>query len=140
MHGGSDEASAAERRQRAHAMSDRVATERDLGIAVTVEQSPARIAHTVEGGGGNVGRRDDEQRALCTGNACIDSATAPLRMGDAKLGHLRAKEREDGVRVVTRVLVDRDDLEAEVQVPEVLGGSPNGDPDGLFVIPERQDD
>lgn len=140
MHGGTDEAGATERREGAHAMSDGIATERNLGIALSVEETATRIANAVERRGGDIRGSDDEQGALCARDAGIDAPTATLRVGDAKLGDLRTKQGEDRMGVVAGVLVDRDDLEAEVQVPEMLSGSPDGDPDCLFVIPKRQDD
>ena len=121
-------------------MRDRVAGERDLGVAFAGEQAAARVADAVERGARDVGRRDDEQRALRARGADIDAAAATRRVGDAQLGHLGAQQREHGVRVVAGVFVDREDLEREAEAAEVLGGAAHRDPDGFLVITKRQDD
>ena len=132
---------AAERDERADAVRDGEARERDLGVAVAGEQAAARIAHAVER---RRSRRrastTSEQRALRARRADIDAAAAAGRVRDAELGDLGAQEREHGVRVVAGVLVDREDLEAQAEPAQVLGGAPHGDPDGLLVVTERQDD
>jgi hypothetical protein len=44
------------------------------------------------------------------------------------------------MRVVAGVLVDREDLEAQLQPAEVLGRTPDRDSNRLLVIPEGQND
>ena len=72
--------------------------------------------------------------------ADIDAATATRRVRDAKLGHIGAQQREHRVRVVARVFIDREQLERDADVAQILGGAPNGDADGLFVVTKGQDD
>ena len=140
MHGSTDEPSAPERRECTDAMCDGIPSQRDFRIAIAVEQPANRIANAVERGRRDVGSRDHEQRALGTRRTGIDTATATMRVGHPQLWHLRAKKREDRVRVVARVFVDREDLEPELKAAEVLGRAANRNADRLFVIPKRQDD
>jgi len=136
-HRGAEEAGVAERGQRAHAMRDGVAGERDLGIALVGEHAAARIADAVERAARDVGRGDEQQGALGAGSARIDTAAAGRRVGHAELGDLGAEQGEDGVRVVAGVLVDREDLERQPETTQVLGRAPDRDPDGFFVVAKR---
>ena len=61
-------------------------------------------------------------------------------MRDAKLGDLGAEEREDSVRIVSAVLVDRDDLERQRQRAQMFCGPAHRNADGLLVVTKRQDD
>ena len=140
MHRRTDEPSAAERDERAHAMCRGVATERDLGIAFVGEQAAECFADAVERGRRDIGRGDEQQRALRARGADIDTATATRRVGDAQLGHFGAEQCEHRVRVVAGVFVDREQLERDTEVAQILGGPLHSDTDGLLVITERQDD
>ena len=41
----------------------------------------------------------------------VDAATSPGCMRDAELGNFRTEQRQHGMRVVTAVLVDREELD-----------------------------
>jgi hypothetical protein len=140
VHRDADEPRAAKRGQRAHAVSDGEAAERDLSIAFTGEQPAARIAHAVERGGGDIRGRNKHERTLRAASASIDTATSAVRVSYTQLGNLGTQKREHGVRVVSGVLVDCEDLERDPEVAEVLGCSPDGDANGLLIVPKRQDD
>jgi hypothetical protein len=60
-------------------------------------------------------------------------------VGDAQLGHLRAQEREHGMRVVPGALVDREDLEVETEPAQMGRDALHGRADHVLVVPERQD-
>ena len=51
-----------------------------------------------------------------------------------------AQQREHCMRVVAGVFVDREDLERDVQAPQMLRGPAHGNADEFLVVPERQDD
>jgi len=140
MHRGSEQPSSAKSDEGANAMCDGVATESDFGIAVVREQAAARVADTVERSAGNFWRRHDEQRALGASGTDVDTAATAGCVLDAKLGDFGAKQCEHRMRVVTGVFVDREDLEAELEVAQVLGGPLHGDTDCLLVVSKRQDD
>jgi hypothetical protein len=140
VHGRADEAQAAEDVERPHPVRDGEPRERDLGVALAGEQAAARIARAVERGARDVRRRDEEERALGARGADLDAAAGAGGVGDAELGDLGAEQREHGVRVVAGVLVDREDLEAQPESAQVLGGPPHGHADGLLVVTERHDD
>ena len=121
-------------------MSDGIPPKCNLGVPVVGEQAATGIADAIERGTRDIGGRDDQQGALRTGRTDINAATATGRVGDANLGDLGAKQREDGVRVVAGVFVDREDLEREPEGAQVLGGAPHGDAHCLLVIAEGQND
>jgi hypothetical protein len=139
MHRNSDEACTTECDERANAMRDGVTRKRDFRIALTVEQTAATFANSIERSRCNVGRRDGEERSLCARHTNIDTTAATRCVRDAKLGHFSAHQCEHCMRVVTGVFVNREDLERQSEAAQVLRSSLHCNADELFVIAKRQD-
>lgn len=140
MHRRTEEPRAAERRERPHAMRDRVASQGHFRVAFTGEQPASGITGTIERSARDIGRCDEDQGSLRTAGTDLDTPTTTRRVGDAELGDLGAEQREHGVRVVAGVLVDREDLEGQPEPTKVLGGAANRDTDRLLVIAKGHDD
>jgi hypothetical protein len=140
MHRRPEEPRTAKRRERTDAMRDRVASQRDLCIAFSGEQAATRIARAVERRARDIGRGDEQERALRATGTDVNATSTTWSVRHPKLRDLGAQQCEHGVGVITGVLVDREDLEAQAQAAQVLGRATHGDPDGLLVVSKRQDD